>query len=113
MASEKIFENKIKKHLEERGCYYVKFFANSYTKIGVPDILASVNGRFVAIEVKAKNGRPSELQKLNRKQIRDSGGISIILYPSQFEDFKLLIDDLLNNRNFSVIYEEQKNFDKK
>ena len=53
MGPEKIFENKIKQWLKNHDCYFVKFFANSMTKKGVPDILASVNGYFVGIETKS------------------------------------------------------------
>lgn len=112
MAQEKNFENKIKAYLESKGCWYVKFFANSYTKSGVPDILACVNGYFVGIEVKAQNGKPSELQVYNQRKIREAGGISIIVYPDQWEDFKLLIDDLIE-RPDKVDWEEQKCFDKR
>lgn len=91
MAEEKRFEERIKKFLTERGCYYVKYFANRNTKSGIPDILACVRGRWVAIEVKAATGRASELQLYNRRKIREAGGISIILYPDQFDEFKRLI----------------------
>lgn len=75
----------------------MKYFANRMTKIGVPDILACVNSYFLAIEVKAENGRPSELQKWNVEKIRDAGGIAIILYPNQFEEFKSLVVTLQKN----------------
>lgn len=88
IGPEKIFENKVKKFIEEKGGWQVKFFANSYTKIGVPDILACINGYFVGIEVKAENGNPSELQKYHCEEIRKAGGFAFILYPSGFDDFK-------------------------
>lgn len=97
MAQEKRFENKIKKFLEDNGCWYVKFFANAYTKAGVPDLLACCNGKFVAIEVKAENGRPSELQLHNIEEIKKAGGIAIVLYPKDFEMFKNLIWEIMNN----------------
>lgn len=98
MAQEKNFENKIKKFLEEQGCWYVKYFANRMTKSGIPDILACVNGYFVAIEVKASNGKPSELQYYHQEQIREANGISIILYPNQFDEFQDYIKKLNQNR---------------
>lgn len=114
MAQEKSFENKVKNYLKANGCYFVKFFANSFTKSGVPDILSSCNGFFLAIEVKASNGHPSELQIYNRDEIRKSGGISIILYPEQFEDFKLLVQDLINYpSHIDTIRTEQKTFDRR
>ena len=95
MADEKNFENRVKKFLEAQGVWYVKYFANRNTRSGVPDILACVNRYFVGIEVKASHGKASELQLWNREKIRQAGGIAIILYPHQFEDFKMLIDDLI------------------
>lgn len=97
MAAEKNFENRIKKFLDEQGAWYVKYFANRMTKAGIPDILCCVNGYFVAIEVKAANGKPSELQYYHRDSIRKAGGISIILYPNQFEEFKNFIVQLNQN----------------
>ena len=95
MAAEKNFENRLKKFLESEGCWFVKFFANAYTKSGIPDILCCCNGYFVAIEVKAPNGKPSELQKRNIKQINEKAlGIGIVLYPDQFDDFKEIIQAL-------------------
>lgn len=111
MAGEKQFENKIKKFLKDNGCWFVKYFANRNTRAGVPDLLACVNGYFVAIEVKAENGKPSELQLWNVEQIRKAGGIAIVLYPDQFDDFKALIYMLTQKCTLSAI-EFQKTFDK-
>ena len=94
MAAEKLFENKIKAYLQTRGAYFVKFFANAFTRSGVPDILACVNGYFVGIEVKAKDGRPSELQLFNVRQIREAGGFAFILYPSAYDKFTKFINGL-------------------
>ena len=96
IAQEKNFEEKIKIFLKSKGCWYVKYFANRMTKSGIPDILACVNGYFVAIEVKAEKGKPSDLQYYHQEQIRKASGISIILYPDQFEDFKKIIEKLMN-----------------
>ena len=91
MGKEKNFENRIKKFLSDQGCYHFKFFANNYTKRGIPDLIACVNGYFVGIEVKAENGKPSDLQLYNIKKIQESGGIGLVLYPKDFEDFKDLV----------------------
>ena len=75
---EKQIENTIKKYLASLGVWYIKHHANKFTKVGVPDILACWNGKFVAIEVKTPVGVLSELQKYNLKAISESGGISIV-----------------------------------
>lgn len=96
MASEKQFENKIKKYLKDHGAYFLKYWAGAqFTKSGVPDILACVNGYFVGIEVKAQNGKPSELQLYNIQQIRKAGGFAYVVYPSGWERLKDILDGLL------------------
>lgn len=97
MAAEKNFENKIKKYIESIGGWQVKYFANRMTKVGIPDILACVNGYFIAIEVKAQNGHPSELQMYQCEQIRKAGGFAFIVYPSGWSQLKIIIDDLKNS----------------
>lgn len=92
---EKQFENKIKKYLKSKGIWYVKYFANGFTKVGIPDLLAVVNGKFVAIEVKAEKGKLSTLQRYNIEAIKMCGGIALVLRPSGFEEFKNLIEELL------------------
>ena len=97
MASEKQFENKIKKFLKEQNCYYIKYWGGGqFTKSGVPDLLICCNGYFVAIEVKAENGKPSELQLYNIDEIKKAGGIAMILYPNQFDNVKKFIKLLKN-----------------
>lgn len=101
MGAEKNFENTVKKFIENSGGWHVKFFANRMTKSGIPDILACINGYFVGIEVKAENGKPSDLQKYHRKKITESGGIAIVLYPADYELFKQLVN-YLNIDNFDI-----------
>lgn len=97
MAAEKQFENKIKKYLSEQGVWYVKYFANGFTKSGIPDILSVVNGHFLAIEVKSETGKPSELQLYHIEKIKQAGGHAVIVKPSQFEELKELIQELKND----------------
>lgn len=98
MAREKTFENKIKKYLESRSAWFIKYWAGAqYTKSGIPDILACVNGYFVGIEVKAQDGKPSDLQLLNVQRINDAGGFAFVLYPSKFAEFKQFIDGLTHD----------------
>jgi len=92
MASEKQFENKIKKFLKDEGCWFLKYWAGaSYTKSGIPDLLICCNGYFLGVEVKAPRGKPSELQLWNIEKIKEAGGIGLVLYPKDFDSFKELI----------------------
>lgn len=103
MAQEKQFENKIKKLLSESGAYYVKYFGCGFTQSGVPDLLACIGGRFVGIEVKADKGRPSALQIYNLKQLREAGGIGVLVYPKDYEVLKTLIANLSDGEGDEAI----------
>lgn len=95
MAGEKNFENRVKKYLKDQGCWYVKYWAGGeFTKAGIPDLLVCCNGYFLGVELKGPKGRPSELQLWNIKQIKNAGGIALVLYPKDFEEFKTLIQNL-------------------
>lgn len=95
MAAEKIFENKIKRYLKERGCYCVKYHGNKFSTSGTPDVLACVNGHFLGIEVKADTGKPSELQLVKIADIRKAGGFGYVAYPTGWKKLKDIIDGLL------------------
>ena len=102
MGAEKNFENRLKKFLEDEHCWFVKFFANAYTKSGVPDILCCCNGYFIGIEVKAPKGKPSELQKWNIDKIAEANGIGVVLYPDQFDLFKHMVKFLNDGKEMDA-----------
>ena len=110
MASEKLFENRVKKWLHTMGIYaagtpmnrmeavngwFFKVWGGGYQKSGIPDLLICVNGFFLAVELKAQNGTASELQKLNTARINAAGGIGIILYPDGFEEFQEIVKGVI------------------
>lgn len=96
MAAEKNFENRVKEFLKERNAWFLKTWSNGVQRSGVPDIIACFGGHFLGIELKAPNGKPSELQIYNLGEIHKSGGYAILLYPKDFELFKKLIDALID-----------------
>lgn len=108
MAGEKNFENRLKRWLESEGIYPLghpkdqmpvapcgywekRWGGGRYVKSGLPDMRVVVNGIAFEVELKATNGTPSELQKRNIRQINDSGGIAMVLYPEGFDTFKTMI----------------------
>ena len=87
MGKEKSFETKVKDYIENYGGWFIKYWGGGkYTKRGIPDLLACINGDFYGIEVKSETGTPSTLNKIN-----NAGGYAILLYPEDFENFKKLI----------------------
>ena len=108
MAQEKNFENKLKKWLKSQGIYPLGTPANKmttppvgyyekrwgggqFTKSGLPDMHIVVNGISIEIELKAENGKVSELQLQKINQIRESGAIGFVAYPDDFPKVKNLI----------------------
>ena len=98
MANEKTFENKIKAFLKSKGAYFIKTHGDRFSRVGVPDIIACVNGHFVAVEVKSATGKPSELQLYHLDEIQKAGGHSFLLYPKDFENFKNFLENLLTSQ---------------
>lgn len=95
MAAEKNFENKVKAFLKSQGCWFIKYWGGGqFTKSGVPDLLVCCKGKFLGIELKAPNGKPSELQLYNIEAIKKAGGTALVLYPKDFEAFKELVKNL-------------------
>lgn len=100
---EKHFENKVKRFLKDKNCWFIKYWGGaSFTKAGIPDLLVCCNGYFLGVELKDKNGKPSELQLYNLRKINENGGIGLLLYPNYFEEFKRLIEYLINFKNFEA-----------
>lgn len=78
VATEKRIENQIKTHLREIGAYVIKHHGNQFSQAGVPDLLVCYMGRFIGVEVKAPDGKPSDLQLYNIEQIKKAGGIAFL-----------------------------------
>jgi hypothetical protein len=94
------FQSEVIKFLKDKGCYVIKYWGGGkFTKVGVPDLLISCNGRFLGVELKAPKGKPSKLQLYNLDLINKSGGIGILLYPKDFEKFKEKINAILSLKN--------------
>lgn len=93
MPREKTLDNKVKTFLRARGSWNLKYWAGGgFTKSGIPDILACVDGYFFGIEDKRDDGNPSMLQIQNLKKIRKSGGYGILLFAKDFNNFKVFVN---------------------
>jgi hypothetical protein len=70
---------KIHAILKERGAYAVNYIGGISANNGTPDILACLQGRFIAIEAKAGKNKPTDLQTLNLKRIDEAGGLALVI----------------------------------
>lgn len=76
----------VKKLLDSRGIYHFSPFQAGMGRAGIPDIIVCCNGRFLAIECKAGDNKPTALQERNIQQIRDNGGIAIVVNEENLND---------------------------
>ena len=103
IAQEKNLENKVKDFLKKHGCWYVKYWGGGgFTKSGIPDLLICCNGYFIGCELKSVRGKPTELQVMNLTNIQRAGGLAVLLYPQNFELFKLLIANIMDANGTAI-----------
>jgi hypothetical protein len=69
----------VRQVLDGLGAYYVMPVTNGYGNSGAPDFLVCLQGRFIGIECKAGKNKPTALQELNLKKIRDAGGVALVV----------------------------------
>lgn len=94
MGPEKKYEMQLRKFIESIGGYTIKQFGCAFTKAGLCDLTCCIKGKFVAIEVKASNGKPSPLQLRNIEQVKAAGGIAFIAYPQDFDKIQAFLKSL-------------------
>jgi Holliday junction resolvase len=83
---EKKVKDKVKKVLDKLGCYYFFPATGGFGRSGVPDIIICFKGHFVAIECKAGDNKPTALQEMNMKKIKESGGDAIVINEGNVTD---------------------------
>lgn len=88
-------ESKVKKkvvaELKKFGAYYFYPVTGGWGASGVPDIIACYNGRFVGIECKAGKNKPTELQRKNLRDIRNAGGIALVINEENIADVHIAL----------------------
>lgn len=68
----------ILRHLKNRPrCFAWKTHGGMYGTAGIPDIIACIDGRFYAFEVKQPSGRLTRLQEVTIEKIRAAGGVAV------------------------------------
>lgn len=82
---------RLKKQLDELGIYHFSPFQAGLGRSGIPDIICCYNGRFVAIECKAGNNKPTALQEREMNAIRQSHGLAFVINEENVGDLKELL----------------------
>ena len=62
------------KYLKSKGIYYINIHGGGWGAKGAPDIIACINGKFVAFELKTGDNDMRPDQRIHRKRIVTNGG---------------------------------------
>lgn len=104
MAStpEKKVKDQVVKTLKANGVYY--FFPATFGmgRSGVPDIICCVEGRFLAIECKAGNNKPTALQDREMNSIVTSGGSAMVINEENLHEVGIAIQLLKEQHKWAT-----------
>lgn len=93
---------KIHAILKAHRAYAVNYIGGISANNGTPDILACLNGRFIAIEAKAGKNKPTDLQTLNLKRIDEAGGLALVINEENLHLLKDILDGAHPRSNYQL-----------
>ncbi len=91
---EKRVKDKVVSALKAEGAYYFFPATHGFGRSGVPDVIACVNGLFLAIECKAGKNKPTALQVREIESIRLAGGVAVVVNETNWDTLPELIRKL-------------------
>jgi hypothetical protein len=90
-------ESKVKKvvtqHLKALGAYYFYPVTGGFGASGVPDIVGCYHGHFFGIECKAGKNKPTDLQLKNLQDIKNNGGIAVVINEENMNDVPSILEN--------------------
>lgn len=91
---EGLVKEKITKLLKEYEVYYFMPIGGMYSKIGVPDVIGCLNGRFIAVEAKAGKGKTTALQDRELRRIKEAGGVSLVINETNLDELRQALEEI-------------------
>lgn len=90
-------ESKVKKRVREMldalGIYHFMPPANGFGRAGIPDIIACMDGHFIAIECKAGKGTTTALQDRELDRIHNAGGTTYIARENNIDELQQILKE--------------------
>lgn len=93
MAREKKLQDKAIEYLKGRGIYYLNLYGDGMSGKGKPDIIACLNGLFVAFELKVDKNSMQDDQKIHKMRIERSKGLHFT--PYTLSEFIEIVEELI------------------
>ena len=69
--------------------YAVKNHGSAYSAVGTADLTICVEGRYLAVELKKKGGKPTKIQEWRMEQVRRAGGRAELV--GHLDELRLII----------------------
>jgi hypothetical protein len=79
-------------YLKNMGAYHFYPITGGYGASGVPDIVACYQGKFIGIECKAGNNKPTPLQEKNLRDIKNTDGLALVVNE---ENMHTVVDEII------------------
>jgi hypothetical protein len=76
-------------------CWQMKLLGGLGQRPGVPDLVACIQGRYIAVEVKTGTATLSPRQQAERERIEASGGIYVLAHSVDDVEDRLLAEGLV------------------
>lgn len=94
MTCEKDVKEGVKKLFKKYDVWYFMPSMNGYGRSGVPDFVACHRGRFLAVETKFDNRKPTILQWREMDGIRRANGIAMVVNEHALEYLEGVLRDM-------------------
>jgi hypothetical protein len=94
MTPEGKVKDKIKKILKAHDAYFTMPIGTGFGCMGVPDFVVCHKGKFIGIEAKSGDNKPTALQLDHMKNIRGRGGHTLVVNEDNYEELDSLLKGL-------------------
>lgn len=91
MTPEGKVKKRVKDMLQAFDVYSYAPMTGGFGNSGIPDIQVCAWGRYLTIECKAGNNRPTALQQREIEHIRDAGGTALVINEDNLDELAVLL----------------------
>ena len=88
MTPEGKVKKRVKAILDEQQVYHFSPMQNGMGRAGIPDIIACHGGKFIGIECKAGDNKPTALQERELNRILNAGGEAYVINEENIEQLR-------------------------
>ena len=96
MTPEAKVKKKVTTILKSYGAYYFYPVTGGFGRSGVPDIICCLRGKFIGIECKAGDNKPTALQEKNLREIREAGGFAFVVNEDNIDSLERILEAMTN-----------------